>query len=751
VRAQDNARKSDTGTERAPARPRVGGERTPVQRLLALQGTAGNAAVVQLLHEAGHPGARERHQHGAGCGHEVAEAQVQRSAVHDVLRGAGRPLDDATRTDMEARLGADFSDVRVHDDGAARASAAAVGARAYTSGSHVVIGDGGADRHTLAHELTHVIQQRRGPVAGTDDGSGLRISDPSDRFEREAEANATRALRDPTPTPVHRQSADRHAEAPGGSRPAAVQRTQTATPAAPLSVFQPGYASGDQFAIAAMLMQDETRRVYITFTSGNEEEERAANKIAGFYHDSGIADERVRTVGAAPGTSAKKAATKKYKEDFPQAELSAKELDKKLIAVGGATETVAAEFSDDMRKKVRAGWGLEKDGAAGHTKDAEVEEWLASKGVDAKGKTVAILWSRFSGKNNEVHIEHDSSYVGMAQIIAGLNSMDLVLIVGDAAPKSRPKGKYGSIAAGYDNADRTGEGQDAKVPDFKAKVVDLTAFWQDSAVKKWGGDTRTGQFLVFDYLNRAGTARHLGFRSGNLEAMALLGFNVRYMEEPNSIGGSRMEAWHAAEGTTRTSAGGQAPGYERLPVGEPPTRSGRYQKSLPEKEQTGAQKHADWRKDGKEDYASLKTTSEGRSLRKGFANEDLANIDAYLTSGDSAKGLAPELIGEVKKMARELTVAADTLANATKAHAKEAKKKVDAQTSGNATRITTATTLEERARANLTAAEQSWAAARAGAAKRFQELCAQYGTGDALRARNLHALRFGDVLSPEEP
>ncbi len=61
---------------------------------------------------------------------------MQRSAVHDVLRGAGRPLDDATRTDMEARLGADFSDVRVHDDGAARASAAAVGARAYTSGSH---------------------------------------------------------------------------------------------------------------------------------------------------------------------------------------------------------------------------------------------------------------------------------------------------------------------------------------------------------------------------------------------------------------------------------------------------------------------------------------------------------------------------------------------------------------------------------------------------------------------------------------
>ncbi len=69
--------------------------------------------------------------------------------------------------------------------------------RAYTVGNHVVIGDGIAGKHTLAHELTHVIQQRRGPVAGTDNGGGLKISDPSDRFEREAQANATRALTGP--------------------------------------------------------------------------------------------------------------------------------------------------------------------------------------------------------------------------------------------------------------------------------------------------------------------------------------------------------------------------------------------------------------------------------------------------------------------------------------------------------------------------------------------------------------------------
>ncbi|MDT9693030.1 DUF4157 domain-containing protein [Streptomyces sp. P9(2023)] len=153
-----------------------------------------------MLRQAGHGMAQEEHRHGAGCGHEgTAPPAVQRSAVHDVLRAPGRPLDTSTRTDMESRLGADFSDVRIHTGGAAKASAAEVGARAYTSGSHVVIGDGGGDAHTLAHELTHVIQQRQGPVTGTDNGSGLKVSDPSDRFEREAEANAHAVMSRPAP------------------------------------------------------------------------------------------------------------------------------------------------------------------------------------------------------------------------------------------------------------------------------------------------------------------------------------------------------------------------------------------------------------------------------------------------------------------------------------------------------------------------------------------------------------------------
>ncbi|WP_443072691.1 eCIS core domain-containing protein [Streptomyces sp. RPT161] len=157
----------------------------------ALQRTAGNAAMQRAL-------AHDQHTHGPGCGHQEV-APVQRSTVPDVLRGPGKPLDDEVRADMEGRFGEDFSDVRVHTGPAAQRSAAEIGARAYTSGNHVVIGEGGADRHTLAHELTHVIQQRQGPVAGTDNGDGLKVSDPSDRFEREAEAQAHRVLRGPSP------------------------------------------------------------------------------------------------------------------------------------------------------------------------------------------------------------------------------------------------------------------------------------------------------------------------------------------------------------------------------------------------------------------------------------------------------------------------------------------------------------------------------------------------------------------------
>lgn len=146
-----------------------------------------------------------------------------RSPVHDVISsGGGAPLDTETRTDLEARMGADFSDVRIHNDSSAHESAKGVGAHAYTVGNNVVFQRDAYDpsspqgRTTLAHELTHVIQQRSGPVEGTEAPGGIRVSDPSDRFEREAVTNADRVLSDPAP-----------AAAPAAPAAPAVQRAAT--------------------------------------------------------------------------------------------------------------------------------------------------------------------------------------------------------------------------------------------------------------------------------------------------------------------------------------------------------------------------------------------------------------------------------------------------------------------------------------------------------------------------------------------
>lgn len=84
----------------------------------------------------------------------------------------GVPLDRPVQHDMERRFGHDFSRVRVHDDSAAARHARDADARAFTTGQNIVFGAGHyapetpTGRHLLAHELTHVLQQRAGGHAG---------------------------------------------------------------------------------------------------------------------------------------------------------------------------------------------------------------------------------------------------------------------------------------------------------------------------------------------------------------------------------------------------------------------------------------------------------------------------------------------------------------------------------------------------------------------------------------------------------
>ena len=111
-------------------------------------------------------------------------------AVTGLPSAQGHPLDDGTRRAFETRFGHDFGNVRIHSDSSAADAAQSVHAQAYTIGHQIVFGAGrydpatAAGRSLLAHELTHVVQQRSGRAAtGAEADAGV--------FEQEAERNAS--------------------------------------------------------------------------------------------------------------------------------------------------------------------------------------------------------------------------------------------------------------------------------------------------------------------------------------------------------------------------------------------------------------------------------------------------------------------------------------------------------------------------------------------------------------------------------
>jgi len=160
------------------------------------------------------------------------------AVVDEVLRSSGDTLDPETRAFFEARFGQDLSQVRIHTDARAAESAHAVNALAYTVGSDIAFAAGRfapaskEGSRLLAHELTHVIQQR-----GTARPAGpISIGDSESAPEHQADAFASQI--ENAPSTFAREAPGAHAlhAQPGVTRPAAVgalQRQPAAPPAAP--------------------------------------------------------------------------------------------------------------------------------------------------------------------------------------------------------------------------------------------------------------------------------------------------------------------------------------------------------------------------------------------------------------------------------------------------------------------------------------------------------------------------------------
>ncbi|MGB4850375.1 MAG: DUF4157 domain-containing protein [Saprospiraceae bacterium] len=98
-------------------------------------------------------------------------AQTQ-SAIQNKTTG-GQPLSNDARSYMEPRLGADFSNVRVHSDTDSAGLSNQLSARAFTYQNHVFFSrdqyqPGTSEgKQLLAHELTHTIQQGHSPQQST--------------------------------------------------------------------------------------------------------------------------------------------------------------------------------------------------------------------------------------------------------------------------------------------------------------------------------------------------------------------------------------------------------------------------------------------------------------------------------------------------------------------------------------------------------------------------------------------------------
>lgn len=119
-----------------------------------------------------------------------AEGGDDAGGVHaSAARGVATPSSSLPHAAaIQASFGRhDISGIQAHSGAEAAASAKEMGAEAYATGDHVVLG-GGSDLHTVAHEAAHVVQQR----AGVQLKGGVGVA--GDRYEQHADAVADRVV-----------------------------------------------------------------------------------------------------------------------------------------------------------------------------------------------------------------------------------------------------------------------------------------------------------------------------------------------------------------------------------------------------------------------------------------------------------------------------------------------------------------------------------------------------------------------------
>lgn len=174
----------------------------PTTPLFHLQQTIGNRVLQRLLAQ------RSRDSFS-----ELDDDTVSRIKGE---HGSGQNLDSNLRALMGRAMSQDFGDVKIHTSPEANALSEQLSAKAFTIGSDIFFRQGAynpgssSGQELLAHELTHVIQQRSGMIS--DGSERMIVNAPGDAFEQQADSVAKAVMSLSAVPAVQRQSSEEEEE-----------------------------------------------------------------------------------------------------------------------------------------------------------------------------------------------------------------------------------------------------------------------------------------------------------------------------------------------------------------------------------------------------------------------------------------------------------------------------------------------------------------------------------------------------------
>ncbi len=96
------------------------------------------------------------------------EIKLSDSELKKIKNSGGELLPQSLRHSLETELNADFSDIRIHTGKNAKKATTKLNVQAFTHGNDIYFNSGKYQPHStegkrlLAHELIHVVQQRKG-------------------------------------------------------------------------------------------------------------------------------------------------------------------------------------------------------------------------------------------------------------------------------------------------------------------------------------------------------------------------------------------------------------------------------------------------------------------------------------------------------------------------------------------------------------------------------------------------------------